>query len=179
MIIIQVKFQCGLKRILADTFSFTGKLESQHQAKYISTFNQKYFNTVKIGNFSTFFKIHFLLNQHAKLNKMYFNILINEYRTFQRFNFHGVHKCQGLSHSNSKVLSEFRQTCFLRFMILKRTQTCLQYFESTLSIERVENVKMIYFRGFELKGWSVYKRQTPETGTNKLLSRIYIAILQL
>ena len=169
MIIIQVKFQRGLKRILADTFSFTGKLESQHQAKYISTFNQKYFNTVKIGNFQHF---QFLLNQHAKLNKMYFNILINEYRTL-------VHKCQGLSHSNSKVLSEFRQTCFLRFMILKRTQTCLQYFESTLSIERVENVKMIYFRGFELKGWSVYKRQTPETGTNKLLSRIYIAILQL
>ena len=68
---------------------------------------------------------------------------------------------------------------FFEVMILKRTQTCLQYFESTLSIERVENVKMIYFRGFELKGWSVYKRQTPETGTNKLLSTIYITILQL
>ena len=68
---------------------------------------------------------------------------------------------------------------FFEVMILKRTQTCLQFFESKLSIEQVENVKMIYFRGFELKGWSVYKRQTPETGTNKLLSRIYIAILQL
>ena len=79
-----------------------------------------------------------------------------------------------------QLKSTFRVQTDLFFEVYdKRTQTCLQYFESTLSIERVENVKMIYFRGFELKGWSVYKRQTPETGTNKLLSRIYIAILQL
>ena len=62
---------------------------------------------------------------------------------------------------------------FFEVMILKRTQTCLQHLESTLSIERVKNVKMNYFRWFELKGWSVYKPQTPETGTNKRSSRIY------
>ena len=68
---------------------------------------------------------------------------------------------------------------FFEVMILKRTLTCLQHLESTLSIERVKNVKMNYFRWFELKGWSVYKPQTPETGTNKRSSRIYITILRL
>ena len=82
-------------------------------------------------------------------------------------------------HTPTQKYFQSSDRLFFEVMILKRTQTCLQFFESKLSIEQVENVKMIYFRGFELKGWSVYKRQTPETGTNKLLSRIYIAILQL
>ena len=81
-----------------------------------------------------------------------------------------------------QLTSTFRvQTAlfFFEVMILKRTQTCLQHLESTLSMERVKNIKMHYFRWFELKGWSVYKPQTPETGTNKLSSRIYLTILQL
>lgn len=78
-----------------------------------------------------------------------------------------------------KYLQSSDRLVFFEVMILKRTLTCLQHLESTLSIERVKNVKMNYFRWFELKGWSVYKPQTPETGTNKLSSRIYLTILQL